>query len=133
MRLVLDTNVFVSFAINAASPVAQIVDAIMARHTVLHSPEMIAEVASTLARPKFAKYLSQDRVDRLVGAYVRIGESVPIVRAIVACRDPKDDKFLSAAIAGRADAIISGDADLLILHPFRGVEILKPAAVAERL
>jgi predicted nucleic acid-binding protein len=42
------------------------------------------------------------------------------------CRDPKDDKFLELAIAGKASHIISGDQDLLMLSPFHGVAILTP-------
>jgi predicted nucleic acid-binding protein len=42
------------------------------------------------------------------------------------CRDPRDDKFLEVAFNGRADVIISGDADLLDLNQFRGIPILSP-------
>jgi len=55
-------------------------------------------------------------------------EVVFITERIVACRDPKDDKFLELAVNGRADLIISGDVDLLALDPFRGVPIVTPAA-----
>jgi uncharacterized protein len=41
------------------------------------------------------------------------------------CRDPKDDKFLELAICGSATHLITGDDDLLVLNPFRNVEILK--------
>ncbi|WP_459868116.1 putative toxin-antitoxin system toxin component, PIN family [Endothiovibrio diazotrophicus] len=43
------------------------------------------------------------------------------------CRDPKDNKFLELAVAGGASALITGDQDLLALHPFRGIPILAPA------
>lgn len=45
----------------------------------------------------------------------------------VACRDPKDDQFLALAVAANASAIVSGDDDLLVLHPLQGIDILKPA------
>jgi predicted nucleic acid-binding protein len=44
------------------------------------------------------------------------------------CRDPDDDKFLELAVNGHADAIISGDHDLLVLDTFRGIPIITPAA-----
>ena len=55
-------------------------------------------------------------------------ELVAITEQIVACRDPTDDKFLELAINGHADLIVSGDADLLALDPFRGIAIITPAA-----
>ena len=50
-----------------------------------------------------------------------------ISERIAACRDPTDDKFLELAVNGRADLIISGDADLLALNPFRDIAIVTPA------
>jgi uncharacterized protein len=47
---------------------------------------------------------------------------------VAACRDPKDDKYLELARAAGAAFIVSGDDDLLVLHPWRGVSILSPAA-----
>ncbi len=47
------------------------------------------------------------------------------------CRDPKDNKFLDAALAGEASYIISGDKDLLVLEEFRGIEIVTPAKFLE--
>jgi putative PIN family toxin of toxin-antitoxin system len=55
-------------------------------------------------------------------------ELVTIAERVTVCRDPKDDKFLELAINGRADAIISGDADLLTLDMFRGIPIITPSA-----
>jgi predicted nucleic acid-binding protein len=54
-------------------------------------------------------------------------ELVPITETILASRDPKDDKFLELAVSGGADVIVSGDADLLVLNPFRGIAIMTPS------
>jgi predicted nucleic acid-binding protein len=43
------------------------------------------------------------------------------------CRDPKDDKYLELALAAGAEIIVSSDDDLLVLHPWRGARILRPA------
>jgi putative PIN family toxin of toxin-antitoxin system len=51
--------------------------------------------------------------------------------SIRACRDPKDDKFLELAVDGRADGIVTGDKDMLALHPFRGIAIVTPASYLE--
>jgi putative PIN family toxin of toxin-antitoxin system len=86
----------------------------------------LRELESVLCRPKFDIYLTlNERIEffhRLHLSALHI-ESVP---AIAVCRDPRDDKFLALALAGRAGLILSGDQDLLILHPFRGVDILSP-------
>jgi len=43
------------------------------------------------------------------------------------CRDPKDNKFLELAVAGDANCIVTGDKDLLVLNPFRGIKIISPS------
>ena len=51
---------------------------------------------------------------------------IEIQESVVACRDPKDDKFLALAVNGQADFIVTGDRDLLVLNPFRGIAIVQP-------
>jgi putative PIN family toxin of toxin-antitoxin system len=57
---------------------------------------------------------------------------VPIIHLVRECRDPKDDKFLEVALNGRADVIITGDVDLLALHPWQGIPILSSAEYLKR-
>jgi predicted nucleic acid-binding protein len=49
------------------------------------------------------------------------------------CRDPHDVPFLQLAIAGKVDALVTGDADLLVPAPLRGLAIITPAQAIERL
>ena len=63
------------------------------------------------------------------GGVVRM---VAITQRIHACRDPKDDKFLDVALTGEAQLIVTGDQDLLALHPFHGIEFLTPTAFLQR-
>ena len=58
-------------------------------------------------------------------------ELVAIAERVTACRDSTDDKFLELAVNGRADLIVTGDRDLLVLNPFRGVAIIEPAAFVQ--
>jgi putative PIN family toxin of toxin-antitoxin system len=86
-----------------------------------------AEIADVLNRPKFARAISGRRKDR----FLRILRNAAIwfdpAVAVTDCRDPKDDKYLELALAAGAETIVSSDDDLLVLHPWRGVRILKPA------
>jgi hypothetical protein len=58
---------------------------------------------------------------------VRIEEFIEPKIEITECRDPKDNKFLELALAGNADCIVTGDKDLLVLNPFRGIKIISPS------
>ena len=58
-------------------------------------------------------------------------EAVAIAERIAACRDPTDDKFLELAVSGRANLIVTGDPDLLVLNPFRDIPIIAPAAFVQ--
>ena len=92
------------------------------------SIERLDEVRDVLARPRFERYVSaEERVRFLASLVARVVLVTPAVRVEV-CRDPKDDVFLSVALAGGADVIVSGDLDLFTLDPFHGVRILTPAA-----
>ena len=98
----------------------------------LMSEETLTELSDVLARTKFDRYVSRaDRQHflRLLGGIVRL---IPITQRIAACRDPRDDKFLDVALNGTAQMILTGDQDLLELHPFHGIEILSPADFLDR-
>jgi len=57
---------------------------------------------------------------------VQAAEQVAVTEVITACRDAKDNKFLELAVSGGASHILSGDDDLLVLHPFRGIAVVTP-------
>ena len=69
--------------------------------------------------------------EKIIFAIAAVITVVLVVRATIrivrACRDPRDDKFLEAAVNGRADFVITGDKDLLALQPFAGIAIVTPA------
>ena len=78
-------------------------------------------------RPKFAPYIDLQMMELFLAKVRDIATFVSIPAPIHACRDPRDDKFLEVAVYGHARAVVTGDADLLALHPFMGIEILTPA------
>ena len=68
---------------------------------------------------------------RFLAVLTREAQWIDVDMQITACRDPKDDKFLSLAVSGEATHIVTGDADLLVLHPFRGIRIVTPSTFLE--
>lgn len=86
-----------------------------------------AEIEEVLNRPRFATSISGVRRARILTALRNEAAWFAPSDRVTDCRDAKDNKYLELALAAGADAIISGDADSLVLHPWRGVRILRPA------
>jgi putative PIN family toxin of toxin-antitoxin system len=126
-RIVVDTNVFVSRVLSWDSIPSQALGIVENHHILLTSYAIMEELAEVLLRPKFAAYITDDQSAGFLARLNNISEFVSIIHHITACRDPKDDKFLDVAVGGDAHCIITGDADLLALHPFRGIVVLTPA------
>lgn len=127
-RWVVDTNALISHLLLPGSVPAQAVRKALSSGDLLVSDTTLLELAGVLARPKFSKYLSDQERREFFQLLSRVAIRIEILRPITACRDPKDDKFLELAMSGRADAVITGDADLLALHPFFGIPILSSKA-----
>jgi putative PIN family toxin of toxin-antitoxin system len=126
-RVVVDTNVLVSRLILPQSLPAHAVREAELKALLLISDATMYELADVLDRSKFDRYISIDDRKSFLQRLGRIAEFVPIIQLIRECRDPKDDKFLEVALNGRADAIITGDTDLLAMHPWRETAIVSPA------
>ena len=136
MRAVVDTGVLVSALIRGQGPPGAVLRALLDnRFTAIYTTETLLEIIEVLGRDKFrTKYhILPDDSAALVHLVRLRGELVIPARVVEACRDPKDDKFLTAAVAGQADCIVSDDGDLLVLSPFEGVEVLVPAMFLTRL
>lgn len=131
MRLVLDTNVIVSALLRSASLPRQVVEVARRDHTILISGPTLNETIGVLRRPKLAPYINIAERDAFLQIFSDESEFVIITDDIDACRDPGDNKFLELAVSGKADYIITGDADLLTLHPYRDVRIVKAADFLE--
>jgi len=127
-RVVVDTNVFVSRLLRLTSVPGRAAGKAMHDAVLLVSEPTVAELADVLAQGKFDRYVTAQQRTQFIRLIATVAEFVPIVHPVRECRDPKDDKFLEVALNGRADVIITGDRDLLRMHPWRGVAILSPAA-----
>jgi len=132
MRIVVDTNVFVSAVLKHNSLPFLVVRWIDEHGGLLKSAATEREILNVLSRPQIAAVTIPTFRDDLAKLLAR-AELVTVTERITACRDPHDDKFLELAVNGHADMIVSGDADLLALNPFRDIPILKPAAFMQRL
>jgi putative PIN family toxin of toxin-antitoxin system len=126
LRFVFDTNVIVSAALLAGSVPRQAFNKALDEGRILISVPVLLELAEVLSRRKLNKYLLEEERMRFLVALLKEAELVEITEAVTDCRDAKDNKFLELAVCGEADCIISGDDDLLVLSPFRGIPILTP-------
>ena len=131
MRIVVDTNVFVSAVLKANSLPFLVIRWVEEHGGLLKSSATEQELLSVLDRPNIAALTIPAFREGLARLMAR-AEPVAIVERIEVCRDPTDDKFLELAIGGRADLIVSGDNDLLALNPFCGVPIVTPTAFLRR-
>lgn len=127
-RIVLDTNVLISALFSATSTPARVMEKAIAHGQLLASAATLRELARKLDAPKFDPYVPRRQREQLLQRLLALVEVVEVIQLIRASRDPQDDAFLEVAVNGRADTLISGDRDLLSLHPFRGIPILTPAA-----
>jgi len=127
-RVVIDTNVLISSLFLATSTPAQAVDKAVTKAQLVATMETLRELIEKLHSLKFDRYVRRERRDALLERVASLVEIIDVLQSIRASRDPKDDKFLEAAVNGRADAIVTGDKDLLDLNPFRGIAIVTPAA-----
>jgi putative PIN family toxin of toxin-antitoxin system len=126
MRCVIDTNVFVSAALFSPSIPRQAVNKALRGGFLLFSEYTMDELKEVLFRSKFDRYVGREERILFLAQLGSVAEFVPIIRLVRECRDPKDDKFLEVALNGRAEVIITGDADLLAMHPWREIAVVTP-------
>ncbi|QUV84159.1 putative toxin-antitoxin system toxin component, PIN family [Chloracidobacterium aggregatum] len=130
-RFVFDTNVVISALLMRQSIARQAFDRATQTGKLLVSHVTVGELNDVLQRKGFERYITGEERMEFLSAFVRDGILVEIVERVVACRDPKDEKFLELAVNGKAACMVSGDKDLLVLHPFRGTAIVTPRQFVE--
>ncbi len=131
-RVVLDTNVFLSGLFTRASTPARAVDRAVREDRILASGATLRELMEKLRSPKFDRYVPRERRMALLDRLAPNLELVEVVQQVRASRDPKDDPFLEVAVNGSAALVVTGDRDLLALHPFRGIDIVQPSEYLAR-
>lgn len=131
-RIVVDTNVYISRLIRPESVPGRALAQVWERDRALISHAAWLGLGIAVRRAKFARYIQASAIEPYLHYVWLVAEAVEIQSSIRVCRDPRDDKFLELAVDGRAGVIITGDNDLLALHPFQGIQILTPADFLRR-
>ena len=123
---VFDTNSLISAALITNSTNRKALDKAIDGGVIALSDKTVEELIEVLFRQKFDKYFQNDNERWSIIKKIEINSKVftPGI-TITDCRDPTDNKFLELAISANVSCIITGDNDLLVLHPFRGIPILK--------
>lgn len=131
-RVVIDTHVLISGLLSTTSNPAKAVERAVTTAQLIATHATLRELIGKLLSPKFDRYVARARRDALLLRLAPLVEIVDVLQTIRASRDPTDDKFLEAAVNGRANVLVSGDRDLLELSPFRGIPIVTPSAYLDR-
>lgn len=131
-RIVLDTSTLVSAALRPDSIPHQALMKAMRFYHLYATVETLDELEQVLDREKFDRYLPRESRQAFVAiirrnAQIYALQNADLLEVHPPCRDPKDNQFLALALAVEADALISSDDDLLVLHPWRGIPILTPS------
>jgi len=122
---VFDTNTLISSALIKNSTNSKAIDKAIALGTIAVSQSTFEEFTEVIFRKKFDKYFSGDEERWSILNRLEANSKLFTPDTIVKdCRDPKDNKFLELAISANASCLITGDKDLLVLHPFRNIPIL---------
>jgi uncharacterized protein len=136
LRAVVDTNIFIRAIILPKGTVGPVITRLRDNdYLLIYSPVLIDELLAKLALPRIRdKYhLDDQAIDNILALIALRGELVTPTRKVKACRDPKDDMFIEAALAGPAEYIVTGDKDLLILKKFETVQFVTPRIFLEVL
>jgi putative PIN family toxin of toxin-antitoxin system len=133
---VVDTNTLISASFWQGLPARFLEAAARGEVELISSPELLAEFAEVVSRPKFAARVSAQATtpDDLARKLAEIATIVsPVHLSLPAeLRDPKDLHVLECAVAGHADVVVSGDEDLLILQSFQGIPIINAREALRR-
>lgn len=124
MRYVFDTNVIISALLFENSKPAQALRYALTNGEILLSLDLLEELNEVLGRERFSRYVTREEREEFLEALVERAVLIEVTESVQACRDPKDNKVLELALSGAAQYIISGDKDLLVLHPFRDVLVV---------
>lgn len=131
IKLVVDTNLWISFIL---SNKLNVLDELLYSRNVrlLFSIELIEEIKATISKPKLSKYFSGNALEDMLTAFDPFIDFVTVKSKVEICRDPKDDFLLALAKDGKADYLVTGDKDLLIIKKFEHTQLVTMAEFIEK-
>lgn len=132
MKVVLDTNVLISWVFGKGSRINLLVQKILTSHQLFTCDEILNELKEKLTSPRLQKFIAPEKAQQLVARYTSAATSLKVLNHVQVCRDPDDDIVLALAATAEADCIITGDNDLLILHPYENILIVTPSAFIDK-
>ena len=126
-EIVVDTNVFVSALLTPHGfPRSILLKIAHGEFRLVISAPLLLELITAFSKPKLQALVPKRKISDLVSLIHQSARIVKPSMTLHACRDLKDNAVLECALAGKVDAIISGDKDLLELNPFHGISVLSP-------
>jgi putative PIN family toxin of toxin-antitoxin system len=123
-RIVFDTSSLVPVCLHPDREPARVFRQAILHHEVSSSSEALRELVAVLARPKLDAWRPLGQRLAWAKLYQAAIELIELTERVPDCRDESDNKFLELALAAKADILVSSDAHLLELHPYRGIEIV---------
>jgi putative PIN family toxin of toxin-antitoxin system len=138
LRAVLDANVIISALIQPKGASGRIVASLLEERSfeLIVSPAILAEIRRSLTYPKVRRYIkiSDEDLDLSVAALALVAQPVEgSLRVNAVADDPDDNKYLEAALEGRAQYIATGDSHLKSLKSYRGIRIVTPRVFLDLL
>ncbi|MCL6260956.1 putative toxin-antitoxin system toxin component, PIN family [Aquiflexum sp. TKW24L] len=131
-RFIFDTNSLVSSVLSPHSTNASALKIALKTGDVIISQNIWDEFNYVIFRNKFDRYFTVEQRNEILTLLKKKFVFFETQSNFKACRDPKDDMFLHLAVDAKAKCIVTGDPDLLVLHPFEGIPILTPAEFLEK-
>ncbi len=126
-RVILDTNIIISGILFKGDAIRSLLLFALNEYQLVFSQTTWDELSSVLQRDVFEKNMPLGARLRVLAELASKVEVVQSTSIVTDCRDPKDNKFLSLALDAKVTAIVTGDNDLKVLHPYKGIAIQSPA------
>jgi len=134
LRAVIDTNIIVSAVIGKSATLVNIYESFVGnRFTPVFSPQLQQEILNVIRKPRLRKYFGTEETKRFKGLLKVDSILVVPAKKVSVCRDTKDNILLETALEAKADFIVTGDKDLLILKSFSGIPIVNPRRFSDKL